>query len=757
MRLFSTRWNSVFLVTLVLISGGYLCARLTPYPDFEAFLTRPISRRIVDTNGKILYISPLPGGMRREYLPLGDIPPGVCRTFRLVEDGRFYLHPGVDLLALARAGAQLAIHGEIVSGGSTITMQLARMVAGGRHEGKGLFGRKLREMANALRIEARVGKSEILELWLNNLPFGHMTEGVASAARRFFNHELNELSQPHIVALSLIPRSPSLYNPVTDPLVVAERVIELMANLGTPVADDGVRRSISEASWGVWPDPAPHFSRRVFDEAGDSAPDCTISTSLDLGLQKLVENRLQTHLDLWRESRMRNGAALLVENGTGRILAYVGSQDFHGDAAGQLDGVRVRNQPGSTIKPFLYAFAFENGFNPNDLLEDIPRDFGSGEVYVPRNFDQRFRGPVRLRTALASSLNVPATLLLERLGVREFTSFMLLAGFESLEHGLSAGYPGAGLGIALGNEPISLFELVRGFSVFAQEGALVDLTWRRDAIAAGGSKVIGADTAWMVFDILSDPPERVPGFGMSDPFSAGFEVAVKTGTSSRNQNIWALASTPAHTVGVWLGNFDGETVVGRTGSSIPARIALEVLSEITLPDSIKPRSTVPGTENDSLRELVICTLSGNAAGPDCPATRVEYVGHTADIDLCRYHTGSEVSTIYPPVYASWMEDFGKTGAVGASRVEAPRITSPADGALYYLDEGIPADMQAIRVEAMMPDHVTGALYINGVPVEALAPSSSGSRAVWIVPLVKGAWHIEVRGDGMTDERRIAVR
>ncbi len=571
-----------FFSTLVFLLALYLLVVLPPFSSLHAFIRQDSSVEIVDNAGVRLYVSPLEEGMRRQYRHLEDIPIDLRRIFVRTEDSRFFLHSGVDPVALGRSAVTFLRSGKASSGASTITMQLARIVL--NFEGDRSAGpliRKVEEMIAAVRIEARLSKNQILELWLNHIPFGYQTEGLAAAARRFFDGDLPSLTTAQVLALSLIPRNPSAYNPIDHPERVTKEVLRLAGRLGILVDQAAAAKDIALAQWGSWPDEAPHFSRMVKKAAEKEGIPSPIVTTLSREVQQAAEQLLRVYLQEYAGSRISNGAVLAIENQPGNIIAYVGSQGFYAQEGGQIDGVQVKNQPGSTIKPFLYACAFENGFSPNDIIADIPTDYGSTEVYVPRNFDRRYHGPVRLRTALASSLNVPATSVLEKLGVEAFLSFLVDFEFNFARESADASFE-RGLGIALGNAPVSLYELVRGFSVFQRAGVYADLNW---TTLSGNQehdrrRVISQSVAWMICDILSDPAERVVGFGMNDPFAGYPRAAVKTGTSSRNEHIWAIASSAEYTVGVWLGNFSGKTVIGRTGSSVPAGIALELLETL---------------------------------------------------------------------------------------------------------------------------------------------------------------------------------
>ena len=748
-------YHFYFVVSVAVLVVPLIIHRHASLPGLDEFITRPVSVELLDRHDRTISITALSDGTRRQHLPYADLPAEARRVFQTAEDRRFFVHPGVDPLALIRAVFQRVSARNSVSGASTITMQLARMIESqSGHDDKPRWKRKIREIFLALRIEGNLGKERIFELWINNLPFGFQAEGIAAASRLYFNKDVVELSPAQLLMLAVTPRNPSLYNPITSPERSFERAVKLAAKY-----HPGLRPP--ETAWGQWPNGVPHFTNMVLNSTAGEYLSGTIVTSLDLDLQRLLENRIQVHLDRTSESRIQNGAGLLVKTSTGEIIAYVGSQDFYqADTGGQIDGVRIVNQPGSTIKPFLYALALELGYSPNTVLADLPTSFGSEAVYVPRNFDDRYHGPVRLSTALASSLNVPATALLEEIGVRRFTGFLLDFGFDSISTDLRGGYPKSGLGIALGNTPVSLYELVRGFSVFPRSGAYLDLTWRMVSHSATDQRrhraektIISAETAKTIQDILSDPSERVVGFGVDDPFYTGFQMMIKTGTASRYQSIWALASAGDYTIGVWLGNFNGSTVIGRTGSSLPARIALEVLASIVEKGLDFEDAPLAGAR---VERAAICVISGGAATEYCPATREELFTISAKPGPCSFHSRRNHEISYPSTYLPWIAGYGKSGTVDSVHSALLEIVTPVDGAVFFYDPGLSESTQKLRVDVVHDPELPANLSVNGRATTAPIEIRPGFTS-WFVPLERGVLHVKVHSGAEFFERSVVVK
>jgi penicillin-binding protein 1C len=739
--------------------------RFSPYPELADYRNRSYGYTALDRNGRPLRVFPSADGVKREWLPIDEIPAGVLGIFVRAEDARFYLHPGIDPAAIIAAGIRNLRAGHVVSGASTITMQLARLLKPRDH---GLRG-KLLEALDALRLEARLSKKQILELWINGIPFGGNIEGLPAASRSRFGREAKGLDDARAVLLAVIPRRPGLYDPArfanTARFANAGRSESVAINAALALArrcrlnldETALIEAAAEADPGKLTDEktpfhAPHFTDRV--AAVNKQP---VRTTLDLDLQLYAEKRLASELALLENNRVGNGAVLAIDNANGEVLVYIGSASWFDDANnGKIDGVRVRNQPGSCLKPFLYALALEKGFAPNDILPDIPTVFGSSEAYIPGNFNRRFNGPVRLRIALGSSLNIPAVYLLERLGVRNFEDWLAGLGFDSIA--ASAG--SYGLGLALGNAEVSLEELTRAFAVFPRGGQSLDLRFTASERKEETRRLISPYSAWIITDILSDQASRFTGFGAASTFSTGFPSMFKTGTANQFQHIWALGASPRYTVGVWMGNFSGETVIGRTGSSIPARIAADLLRALEkTADAAKEKGFPP--VSGSVREIQICPLSGMAAGPWCAGSAREWLpsDRKETGGPCSWHRQSGSDPIYPPEYHAWLaERFRKgtsmspgtwdiqTGSSGNSRIRLP-----VSGSVFYFDPALPPEAQAIRVETV-GFNADAYVYANDV-----LQGSLNNAGVFALTLRRGRQRITVEDGYSAGEVQIEVR
>jgi len=746
------------VIALACLLFLYAVLRFTPYPELDSYLSRSYGYAALDRKGRTLRVFPSSGGVKREWLPVDEIPSGVLRIFIKAEDARFYLHFGVDPAAAAASGFRNLRAGRVVSGASTITMQLARLLKPRSHDLRGKFW----EALDALRLEARLSKKRILELWINGIPFGSNIEGLPAASRACFGRTADNLDDARAVLLAVIPRRPNFYNParssnrdaaVNAALALARRCrLNLDEAALTEAAAEAAPEKLADEKT---PFHAPHFTERIRDRHGDRHP---VYTTLDLDLQSYAEQRLASELARLEKNRVSNGAVLAIDNLSGEVLAYVGSASWFDDAkGGKIDGVTVRNQPGSCLKPFLYALAMEKGFAPNDILPDIPTVFGSAEAYSPGNFNRRFNGPVRVRIALGSSLNIPAVYLLEKLGVSAFEDWLAELGFDSIT-ALRGSY---GLGLALGNAEVTLEELTRAFAVFPRGGQTLELKFTINADGQETRRCMSPYSAWIITNILSDQASRFTGFGAAPTLSTEFPSMFKTGTANQFQHIWALGATARYTVGVWMGNFSGETVIGRTGSSIPARIAADLLRALEQERGIgedTASATVPGEKGfppvpGGVHEIQICTLSGMAAGPYCAGSAREWLSEESGktIGLCAWHRNPGADPAYPPEYQAWLAERFRRGNSVLQSEGSGRIRYPVSGSVFYFNPALPAEAQAIRIETA-GFNADALVYANDI-----LQGSLNSAGVFALPLQRGRCRITVEDGNSSGEAEIEVR
>lgn len=752
------RW--ILLKLVLILAGIWLAGRtvlvLLPWPALDEFLGRPYSTRCYDRHGQLLQVLPLEEGLRREWYDLEALPPRLVEVFLAAEDKRFYQHHGVDVRAIIRAALLNMQEGRRVSGASTITMQLARLVVPRTAGKKVTFWTKIQEAAIAIRLELKLSKDEILEQYLNNLPFGLQAEGVGSAARTYFGSSPNELDDAEIHLLSIIPRRPATYNP-SVPENAYNAALEIGKITGFTTTMEQWQKDLLQEETYVYPQRLPHFIlyvQNLYKNQADSSftqakMPAELHLSVDAKLTEEMEILVQTLLEKYRQARLSHGAIFAMDNITGEIICWSGG-DFWSEKAGQVDGVLVKNQSGSTMKPFLYAMALEMGFSPATVMADIPMDFGKEEVYAPLNFNNQFNGPVLFRTALASSLNIPAVYLLSRLGVDNYLSVLEQLGIQSLK-GLREQQ---GFSLALGSGELSLQELVRAFSVFPRGGYAATNTHLLCGAAEGlrqaekEKAVFQPDTTAIICDILSDQRARALGFGYTQVFNTPYPAIFKTGTSNQFQDIVALGATHQYTVGVWMGNYSGETVLRQTGSSLPAQVVRHLLDKLS---ANAPVQDFPQPKN--YKKVSVCALSGMGVTEHCPTVTEEYVelvfaDASQGLEACDWHYSGETvfeqahsnsfqttSIRYPQEYQRWLQ--GKTTPSSYFAQASLKILYPQSGAIFLYDQGIPASAQKIRVDATGSGE-RAALFVNGQFLgDSIAPFS------WFVPLEQGKMSLEV--------------
>ena len=688
---------------------------LLPLPAEVGSPPLPGALVLQDRHGLVLRSTREEGGGRGGWVPLDDVDPELIHAFLALEDHRFFEHHGVDARAVARAARDNLTAGGIVSGASTVTMQAARLL----HPVPRSWRGKLAQALWALRLEAHRDKDWILEQYLNRVPLGQGTAGVAAAAALYFGVDPRDVSLGQAALLAGLARLPSRDNPLVAPARARERrelALERMAVLGYADAEDAARAAGEPVLGRVGPPRfrAPHFTTHVLGRAEEAdgrsaaspSPHRAVRTTLDLDLQEALEAEVRHTVATLRGREARHAAAVVLDNGTGDVLAWVGSPDFWADSTGQVDMVTSSRQPGSTLKPFLYGAAFERGWTAATVLPDVPRTWATPTgPYAPQNYDRRFRGPVRARVALASSLNVPAVELAERVGPADFLGVLREAGFSSLDR--DAGH--YGLGLALGNGEVTLLELANAYRGLARGGVWAPVRWRADAPPPREwRRFLSPGATALVLDVLADPVARIPGFGAGTPLDFPFRAATKTGTSRHFTDNWAVATTERFTVAVWVGNFSGRpmrAVSGITGAGpLLQRAVLETARR-------HPPGRLARPEDVGAEPLAVCALSGLLPSGGC-ATVVEwFLKGTAP--AARDDWEREGKLALPPEYADWaatqprLAAGGVAGTIegGAAEDARPRIVSPLHGDVYEAPVGVDARYATVALVATGPGPV----------------------------------------------------
>ncbi len=641
-----------------------LWIRLGPVPKIQPQTTPTV----VDRNGIVLYEPLSRGGTRSSWI--ATAPENVARATIAAEDQRFYKHYGIDPIAIVRASVHDILHMRVVEGGSTITQQVAKLAGGERRAaGRRGLGVKCREAVVALRLEHRYSKREILLLYLNLAPYGQQTIGIARASDRYFGCAPEQLTIAQAAYLAALPQRPG----TPDRALQRQRlVLRSMRDLHL-ITDADYRTARAERlafDHGRHPLLAPHFVEHVL--GGAHAASAIIRTTLDAHLQREIHGIIAAH----RDNLLRHGAhtvaVAVLDNRTGEWLTWEGSGDYFGDTfGGAIDGVTTPRQPGSALKPFTYALAFEEGFTPATVIADVPSHFPTAEegvVYTPRNYDGRFRGPLRAREALAGSENVPAVAVLSRIGPSSLLRFLRHAGFRHLTR--TADYYGVGL--TLGDAEVTLEQLITAYAIFAR----------------GGGGVVSQRTAFWITDILSDAKAREYIFGSGGSLDFPFPVAVKTGTSQAYRDNWTIGYTREVTAGVWVGNFDRSELRNSSGITGAAPIFHDVMLIAA------KRGSVIVDRPADLERQPICALSGHRPSMDCPAIESEWLPASNRVEFCSWHHRNHVEL--PAEYRSWDKRGSRFAVRGSQQL---RVLNPSDGSTYLVDPTLRREFQTLQLKA----------------------------------------------------------
>lgn len=559
----------LFAGALTIYGAVLLTMTLIGPPPLAA--AEQISKTVVDRNGDLLRAFTTPQGRWRLPLEPDEVDPRYISILLAFEDRRFRTHDGVDVLAAMRAAYQLVRHWSIVSGASTITMQVARLLDG-EHE-RTLSG-KWRQAVRALQLEQRLSKDEILSLYLRLAPFGGNLEGVRAASLAYFGKEPKRLSIGEAALLVALPQSPETRRPDRYPeaaRLARDRVLERAVEAGAITAAEAERARKEPVPNGrrEFPMFAPHLSESaILEQPSEHLHRLTILRELQSQLEPLARGHARAL------GRKLSAAILVVDNRSGEILAHVGSSDYLDLVRlGAVDMVDAIRSPGSALKPIIYGLAFEAGLaHPETLIEDRPARFGT---YAPQNFDEDFRGSVTIREALAHSLNIPAVKVLNAVGPARLVSRLRRAGLEPV----LPTHEQPTLAIALGGLGLSLRDLATLYAGLARDGEPIVLKHRAEAGTAAAAvpavapkRLLSRAAAWYITDILKDAP---PPDG-----AAGGRFAYKTGTSYGYRDAWAVGYDGNHTVAVWVGRADGASTPASTGRSAAAPLLFDAFRRL---------------------------------------------------------------------------------------------------------------------------------------------------------------------------------
>lgn len=671
----------LFAVVLIVIAGGAflvyqyfsIAATLPSVDDIKSHASQFETTRFYDRNGDLLYEMIDPNAGRRTYIPIEEISPYVIAATVAIEDKEFYNHPGFDPVALARALVTNYLSGEVVSGASTITQQLARGLFMSESEATEIsVRRKAREIILSAEMTRRYSKNEILELYLNEFNYGNLAYGIEAAAETYFNTTADQLTLSQAAFLAGLPQAPGIYDIFSNrdaTLFRNKQVLVAMYEVSKEknciyvstitericvTAEDAADAYIASENYPFVqranPMIYPHWVTYIrylletrYDAQTIYRSGFRVYTTLDPVLQQEADRIVQEQVAALAEKNATDGALVALQPKTGEILAMVGSADFYNDTiAGQINMALRPRQPGSSIKPITYAAAFEKGWTAATLIWDVPSEFppsgdpnDTREPYKPVNYDGKFHGPVTVRSALANSYNVPAVKTLQYVGIYDdpatqqqdgLIAFARRLGISTLDRN------DYGLALTLGGGEVTLFDMTSAFSVFANNGLKIEpvaITRIEDHTGnvifevedTKPPQVIRAEHAYLITSILSDSAARAPMFGTNSILNLSFPAAVKTGTTNDYRDNWTVGYTPDLVVGVWVGNADYTPMVNTSGVTGAAPIWAKVM-EYAVPyvTGNNPSSFV---RPEGVVDKVICTASGTEPSEYCRDQRTE--------------------------------------------------------------------------------------------------------------------------------------
>jgi penicillin-binding protein 1C len=670
------------------------------------------SRLVLDRKEKVLHGFLSRDEKWRMYTDLNEISPDIKKAFIVKEDRYFYYHPGINPAAIIRAAWFNLTTGRRTSGASTITMQVARMM-----EPKDrTYVNKIREMFRALQLEWHFSKDEILQLYLNRAPYGGNIEGIKAASLIYFGRLPDQLSLAQIVTLTIIPNKP---NQLTigrhNDAIQMERDRWIRRFKDDGIFDDLRSEAALSEPFGYRrlevPRRAPHFSRRLQRQYPNQY---TIHSSLDSELQSKVENLVYAANRRMQFRGIRQASAIVIDNRTMQVLAYVGSPDFFADTeAGQIDGIRAVRSPGSTLKPLIYALAVDLGLaTPKTMVADVPIHI---DGYSPENYDSKYNGAMTIEDALAYSLNIPAVKTLQQIGVPTLVDKLIEADFRQV----LADRNKLGLSVALGGCGARLEELALLYASFANKGMFSKANWLHSDSTSASKRLISEEASYLITESLT----RLTRPDLPNSASASLrvpKVAWKTGTSYGRRDAWSIGYNRNFTIAVWAGNFNNEGVPDLSGAEIATPILFDLFNTIDYASSNQWYS-IP----DHLMYRFVCPITGQPRGESCEHSVVDWYvpgvstsvacNHLVEVSVtpdermsfctrCRPSAGyrKKLYPDYPPDLLAWMERVGaqydkipphNPECTRVLVANPPRIVSPMGNQEYLIDRSDEAEIK----------------------------------------------------------------
>lgn len=626
------------------------------------------SQKIVDRYGRLIRVYRNVGDT--STLKLTNVPSLLIDLVVSAEDKRFFSHGGVDLKALGRAFYQNLKGLRRVSGASTITQQVVRMAYGYR---RSILSKPL-VMLHAFKVDRSYTKGEILEYYLNSIPYTFKVKGIVQGAEYYFGKDIDMLSPAELATLVVLIRAPSRYSSLKR----QERLLKIRNQLLDEVNLSAHLKELSKKEEWYFKkirhkSTSPHFVRTLM-KSGPSEK--IVKTTLDLALQEEVQKIVSQKMQGLKSKGVHAASVLILDNKDGSILSYIGNHDFFSKEGGEYDGILLKRQPGSTMKAFTYALALENGFTAGSSLKDEKMYFQAGSgSFKPRNYSNNYTGLRTLRDSLANSLNIPSLYLADKLGVEKLYNYIQ-------SFGLSFDKPSDfyGVGLTLGNAEISLLELTSAYTAFPNKGVAVKPKFLLREKTKVKRTLMKEQTAELITDILSDSLARSEAFGRYSALDTKVPSAGKTGTSTLYRDNWVIGYTPRYTVGVWVGNMDQKEMKNVSGITGAGPIYQAVVNATS---KFYHSGAFVSTHNYDKAQ--ICSKSGGIATEQCPHSYTEkYVKGTAPKHDCKLHSRVLLTE---------------------NDKEPFKILSPVSGAIYAVDPNIPRELQKIDFKTSHKENI----------------------------------------------------
>ncbi len=704
------KWlRRLLYLCLWLASGWWGLPWLFPWPS-ELNKTPQRAAEITDAAGTPLRRLLERDGRHAGSGPLDQVPRALVLATLAAEDHRFRSHGGVDFSATARAVRDAILSGRSTSGASTITQQLVKLA---KPRPRTVWT-KVKEIFTARRVEMSWNKDNILAAYLDRLSYGSLAHGCREAAPTFFAKPLADCSLAECAFLAGLPQAPTRLNPWRNFGAAKKRQEWILGRLRLLawITPDEYTRATSEPlriKKNAADFRSPHLVDMVLALLPDDLPPGSrITTTVDMEVQELCERAIRDRLSRLKDQNVKQAAAVVIENASGRVLAVVGSPDYTSADGGQVNGATARRSPGSALKPFTYLLALQGGQSPGSIVPDLPVEFMTPTgIYRPENYNHRAAGPVSLRQALANSLNLSAVRLLQQHGGSEALVVALQsAGINTLTK-LPEDY---GLGLTIGGGEVTLLELTCAYSTLARLGIQRPAVLRADAPEAAGQRVFDPAACFLLADILADNDARVRSFGQDSALRLPFPAAVKTGTSTDYRDNWTVGYNPHYTVGVWAGNFDGSPMRGVSGLSGAAPIFRDIFTWL------EARHPVPWYDlPPEVIELEVDPLTGapvplslRGRRPSIPEKFMRDLAPTPNSDTkANYDAGGRI--LLPADFAIWLagpDNWLGNQAVASARPaggQGFRIVSPLPGTSLLLDPDLPEGGRRLPLRSTLLD------------------------------------------------------